>query len=600
VQIAPPQLARPERVRVTSTPALSGAGAAIVTAVVLFTRFGFHGMLSRDESIYAYGGQQLVKGVPPYTSIFDPKAPLATLLSGLGAGLSRLFGHSELIGIRLLFFLLSLLAVLAIYLLALQLWNSVPGALLAGVAFASFYRFASDALGGPDAKTAALFPIVMAMYYAARRQWLRSGLFGSIALLVWQPFALFVLVTLVLALVQGDAVRGARSEPVEPAGPIDPAESLKSGESGDSAESADPVPADEPGPAGPPAAAGVRSTARRPHWRAFGRAVLGAIIPVGAVAIYFAAAGAWSDLVEAAIEFPATGVKPPQRTFGDQVSSIVSVVKSQYRFSAMLFWAGTVLLVLFVVGSFVRHRKAPLAALADPVVCVVALAWALQAGYMLYDFEGGPDVFPVLPAPALCIGGLFALAVREFGGPARRVAAGITLAAAFGLASVAWVLFAVHPVRTLDPNIQIADACALRRTLTHDGRLWVFGDPVPLVLTGRTNPDRFVYLGEGVADWKLAHTPGGLDGWMGQVAAVHPDVVLISDWGGNYALEAAAWLRAHEYTRYFLGTWKVFLLPIVRTEAIAHGVLPTGRPTEYAIDEDGAEISTRCGLPRVG
>src|SRR5262249_7611772 len=146
----------------------------------LFTRFGIHGTLNRDESIYAYGGQQLVNGVPPYASIFDPKAPLATLMCGLGAALAHLFGHNELSGIRAMFGLLSVLAVLSIYLLALQLWKSIAGAVVAAVVFASFYRFAADALGGPDAKTAALVPIVLCMLFAARRQWFRAGLFAAI------------------------------------------------------------------------------------------------------------------------------------------------------------------------------------------------------------------------------------------------------------------------------------------------------------------------------------------------------------------------------------------------------------------------------------
>jgi hypothetical protein len=607
-----------------SLSAVTGGLAVMIIAVLLFTRFGIHGALSRDEAIYAYGGQQLVRGVPPYTSIFDPKAPLATLLAGLGAGLGKLFGDPELIGIRVVFFVLAVLAVLAIYLLALQLWRSIAGAVVAAVVFASFYRFAADALGGPDAKTAAMFPIVMCMYFAVRRQWFRAGLFGGIGVVAWQPLISFVLVAVVLALTLGDSVdtgaapvrtdddepvRAADIDAADQADAPDTADSAGTADSDDAADSGDIEDAAESavaaGPATPAESESVATkppsvATRAPHWAACGRAVLGAVIPIAVIAAYFIAAGAWGDLVEAAVEFPATGVQPPNRTFGEQVSAIVSVVHGQYRFSTTLFWSGTAVLVVFVVAAFVRNRGTPLDALRDPVVSVVGLSWLLQVGYMLYDFEGGPDVFPVLPAPALCIGGLFAMVVNEFRGNGRRLAVGVTLIAALSLAIGSWVRFAARPGHALDPTWELVNACGLEKTVAGTGPLWVMGDPVPLVLTRRTNPDRFIYLGEGVDEWKVSHTVGGFDGWMAQIAAVHPSVVLINNWGGTLQVETASWLKEHGYRRYFIGTWKVFLVPGVPTTALQHGVQVTRRPTEFAIDANGTALSTHCGLPRVG
>lgn len=569
MQTAPTQLIR--SVRAASAPAIVGGIAVVIVAVLLFTRFSIHGALNRDESIYAYGGQQLADGVAPYVSIFDPKAPLATLLSGLGAAIGRLFGHSELSGIRALFCLLSVLSVLAIYLLALQLWKAVSGAIVAAVVFASFYRFAADALGGPDAKTAALLPIVLCMYFAARRQWFRAGLFAGVAVVAWQPLFTFVLVIFVLAPTLGDPVTTPATE-------------------ADGVTDADTTAAD----------ATPALTARTPHWRALARAAVGAAIPVALVVVYFIAAGAWGKLIEATVQFPLFGAQPPNRTLRKQISSIADVVHSQYKFSAALFWAGTILIIVFVVTAFVRNRAAPLEALKDPVVNVVAFSWILQVGYMLYDFEGGPDIFPVLPAPALCLGGLFATVVHAFRGNARRVAAGVALVAAVALAVEAWAQFTRQPGHGLNPETELAEACGLQRTLSTTGRLWVIGNPVPLVLTRRTNPDRFIYMGEGADAWKVKHTEGGFEGWMAQIAAVAPTVVLIDDFAGEYALDTAKWLRAHNYSRYFIGDWKVFVLPGIRTDALTRGVQLTRRPTKHAIDENGARLPTQCPLPRVG
>src|SRR5437016_3375502 len=41
-----------------------GALFSLVVAVVLFTRFSIDARISRDQAIFAYGAQQLIKGVP--------------------------------------------------------------------------------------------------------------------------------------------------------------------------------------------------------------------------------------------------------------------------------------------------------------------------------------------------------------------------------------------------------------------------------------------------------------------------------------------------------------------------------------------------------
>ena len=41
------------------------------------------------------------------------------------------------------------------------------------------------------------------------------------------------------------------------------------------------------------------------------------------------------------------------------------------------------------------------------------------------------------------------------------------------------------------------------------GQLYAMGDPTPLVILHRRNPDRFIYLGSGVDHWRDTHTTGG-------------------------------------------------------------------------------------------
>ena len=71
-----------------------GAVVAVAAAVALFTRFSTNIKMSRDEGINAYSGQQLAHGLAPYASIFDPKAPLASIIAGLGALAARIAGRA--------------------------------------------------------------------------------------------------------------------------------------------------------------------------------------------------------------------------------------------------------------------------------------------------------------------------------------------------------------------------------------------------------------------------------------------------------------------------------------------------------------------------
>src|SRR6516164_6393261 len=88
-----------------------GAVGSLAVALILFTRFTLYSALGRDEGIYAYGGIRMVHGVPPYSSIFDPKTPVATLVCGIAAWFGHLTGHNQLTTIRLAFLVIALATV---------------------------------------------------------------------------------------------------------------------------------------------------------------------------------------------------------------------------------------------------------------------------------------------------------------------------------------------------------------------------------------------------------------------------------------------------------------------------------------------------------
>ena len=493
-----------------------GGALVLVVAAALYSAFSIDGILTRDASIYVYGGQQLTQGVPPYSSIFDPKTPFATLLCGLGAGIADLGGFDVHV-IRIVFYVASLATVVALYLLALRLWRSVPAAVVSALVFVSFWGFARDALAGPDAKTPGVLFVVLTMWLLAGRKWFWGAFFAGLAFLVWQPLIIYPVVAVVAA--AATAERGRRL-------------------------------------------------------RAAGFAGLGAVLPVAAVSLYFAAVGAFGNFLTATVTFPLTGIQRGNETVGHRISHIFWVVHRYYGFGGVLFWIGLALTVCCVVQRFVHGRGRLLSVLRDPVVLVVFVTLLFEVGYAMSDFQSYPDLFALLPYGALMWGWPLALvAERARPGWLRetvRNVAGVLVAA---LMTITWVWYGSDPHNVNDLGLERADAASIEAAIVPGTSLWVLGDPTVLVLTHRRNPDRYVYLESGVAVWKIKHTPGGFPGWLAQISRVHPSVVVIGYWTGRIETVMKSWLHVDAgYALWWVGRWRVLLTPDAVARAEAAGV----------------------------
>jgi hypothetical protein len=137
-----------------------------------------------------------------------------------------------------------------------------------------------------------------------------------------------------------------------------------------------------------------------------------------------------------------------------------------------------------------------------------------------------------------------------------------------------------------------ADACALNLLLQPGQRLYVLGDPTSLVLTGRRNPDRFIYLGEHVDRWKIVHTTGLFRGWTSQIQAVDPPVVVLQGWKTHISKRMTQWLLRHDYEPAYLGNWLVFVTAAAREAAFEQGIPLTTNPLRQT-----AVISNLGGEP---
>ncbi|HEX2194803.1 MAG TPA: hypothetical protein VHK63_07630 [Candidatus Limnocylindria bacterium] len=481
----------------------TGALLAVVLAAAVFSRFGIDAELRRDEAIYAYAGQQLAEGVPPYVSILDPKTPLATVLAGGAVAVGRGLGVDDLHAIRLAFFVVACLSVLAVYLAGTFLFDSPLAGLLGAATFSAFRGFALDALGGPNAKTPGVLFAALATALLARHHWFWGGFAGSLAGLVWQPLAVYAPVAIAAAWLASDADR---------------------------------------------------------RWRHTVAALAGATMPVAATFAYFLAAGAFAEFWEGAVLLPVSGTQREAGTFSEHLQHVVDAVRSGYGASRFAFWAGLAALVVLIVLRVWEGRGDLRRLGRDPLVCVVLPPLALLTAFSLIDFQGYPDLYPFLPYAALGVAGVAAAGLAHVSDApwrgAARVAAGL---AVFTVVVAAWFWYSTVPEvggRRLPRQRAMVDR--LERTFGSAATLYALGDPTPLVLLQRANPSRYIYLAAGVDRWVVAHLPGGFAGWTAGIVDSHPDVILTDGWAGELAGATRSWLR-EQYREVRIGDYTAFV-----------------------------------------
>ncbi|MGI8645872.1 MAG: glycosyltransferase family 39 protein, partial [Nocardioides sp.] len=158
-----------------------------LAAAGIFVAHGFDGELTRDLGLYAYAGQQVADGVPPYVGLMNRSGPLAHLVPGLGAAVARLVGTDDLLGMRALFLVLSIACVWFVYLLGRDLYDSRLAGVVAAGLLVCVPGVISYATNGPREKTTMMLLLAVALLAATRRRWWWAGVAVALTTLTWQP-----------------------------------------------------------------------------------------------------------------------------------------------------------------------------------------------------------------------------------------------------------------------------------------------------------------------------------------------------------------------------------------------------------------------------
>ena len=338
------------------TQDVTTVGVGVVAAAV-YVLHGFGGALTRDLAIYAYAGQQVADGVPPYVGIVNRAGPLAHLIPGIGAAGARLVGVEELTGMRVLFLAISVACVCMVYVVGRDLFASRRAGLAAAAAFLSFHGFIEYASDGPREKTAMVLFLLCTLHALGRQRWFVAGLWLGLGTLTWQP----MLFTGLAAALVMTAVAGRR------------------------------------------------------WWRELLLFAAGGLSALAACLAYFALVGAVQEFLEGFVLLNARyrGADPPIGQIGQRWGYLVN----GYGISLVFIIVGFLAILVLALSALRRQRwwrdETAIPVVAAGACALAGFAWSLR------DFNAWPDLFVVLPLAALGVGGavewLAGLAPRRWG-----------------------------------------------------------------------------------------------------------------------------------------------------------------------------------------
>ena len=441
----------------------------LVATIVVWGARGFSSAMNRDAAFYLYAGQQVAAGNAPYVEVMNRAGPYANLVPGLGVELGRLLGTTDVLGVRLLFFALTVTTPAIIYLTARDAFRSRLAGCAAAATLLGFHVMARLSTSGPESKLLMVTGLCVTLLLLVRRRWLLAGVATALVTLTWQPvFFSLAPAAAVILLIGGDSLRDRVS--------------------------------------------------------AAARYGVGGLLTLGVTVGGFVLAGATQAFVEGF--WAANAGYTTQPGIVDRPMLVWDGLESAFGWGVWLIPAGSLaLLALGVAGVWLR-RTAPRRA-ADQALLAVSTLGGLV--WCAFSFNKAPDSLLVLPGAALGVGGMVGLLahwIRRTSSPyPSRVMVGAT-ASWVAVSIVTGFLFTLSDRSTTLAGQQAASD-ALYDNLPEDATTFTVGVPQPLALSRRKSISRYVLFGNGMDAYVDAQTPGGLPAYIDGLIAAEPDVVLL-------------------------------------------------------------------------
>lgn len=435
--------------------------ALAVVALAVFLLHGYDAPLNRDLGLYAYSGQRVADGTPPYVGVLNRAGPFAHLVNGAGALIARILGTDDVLTMRVVMTVLAALTVWVLYLLGRDLLSSPLAGMVAATSLLLFREIFEFATGGPREKTTMLLLVVVALWAILHRRWAAAGVAVAFATLTWQPsffLAAPAAAGALLCLPRGELVRGVARF----------------------------------------AAGGTFTT-----------------IGFGVV---FWLWGALHDFLEC---FLLINLRYTTQTSGVQLLlDEPSQLYSGFELDVVLLLAGlAVLLALAVlrVRRLDRDDAAQGALVGLGLATIASVAWALFVALQRW-----PDVMVMTPLASLGLAGLVHRVLLRGRLPAGRRAGAVTALSVVSVVVAGWTSFHSRSDELVQQRAQVAAVLAAAPPGTTVASV---GAPQVLVLSNRVNPSRYQMFVNGFDQYFADNYPGGLQGISDLIASENPTLL---------------------------------------------------------------------------
>ena len=213
------------------------------------------------------------------------------------------------------------------------------------------------------------------------------------------------------------------------------------------------------------------------------------------------------------------------------IENIRTALKTGYSNSTAF-----ILLGIFLFIQFYRKKEFPR---------ILLYSFPLPILWSIADFQGPPDMFPLLPYAALGLGYLFQkIQFKKYD---------------FYIVSLALVLIAIVPHRPVKTSLSLQYEEAIKVKERFNGEIITIGAPHFMALAGLKNPSRYLFVLRGIDKKIEQEYPNGIDGWLNFLMKTKPKALVIGEIKGEHAKRIKKWIRKNFRKSETKSFFKVFV-----------------------------------------
>ena len=442
-----------------------------------------------DLAIWDYVAQSILRGQVPYRDVVEIKTPASAYLSALAMAAGRAAGLPDIAAVRVLQVLLVGLLAAVTYLVAESYLRHRLAAMIAFLVML-LPNHLVVMIAGTQPKLSMLVFGMTALLCVAKERPFWAGFFSMLSCLCWQPGLMF---TGAAALVFSRYLTSWRDR------------------------------------------------------RAL-KVIIGALLPLAVMLVYFAAVGALSDLWLWTVTFN-TNVYAPRQVKGPvtALAFIWKITRQQFGTDVLFILASAVGLMLFGVERLRRRLRRGGLAATDLFRDALVMPPLVYFAFCVLNFQGGPDLLPLFPFIGIFTAWLLVEIIRLISAsPKLNVAVPALVIALFLVTLVIRGLTYRGEIETTLADQRQSLQVVAERLAPQDS-IYVHGTTEILVLLNRTNLNPYLMFDEGKDDFIAARKYGGsFRAFLDELDAAAPKVISLSRMKRvTHASEFERWVQEH-------------------------------------------------------